>query len=118
VEGSGFFNSRSCDFDLAQSVLGPELTWFNDSRATLPERGKPPRDRKKVKHVKHNGNLTFDEIVAIARTMRPRSMARKLEGTVKEILGTASSVGCTIDGIHPHDVIDKIRSKEIDVPDE
>lgn len=40
----------------------------------------PPRDRKKVKHVKHNGNLTFDEIVAIARTMRPRSMARKLEG--------------------------------------
>jgi large subunit ribosomal protein L12e len=40
----------------------------------------PPRDRKKVKHVKHSGNLSFDEIVAIARTMRPRSMARKLEG--------------------------------------
>jgi large subunit ribosomal protein L12e len=40
----------------------------------------PPRDRKKVKHVKHNGNLTFDEIVSIARTMRARSMARKLEG--------------------------------------
>jgi len=78
----------------------------------------PPRDRKKVKHVKHNGNLTFDEIVSIAKTMRPRSMARKLEGTVKEILGTASSVGCTIDGSHPHDIIDKIKSKEIDVSDD
>lgn len=40
----------------------------------------PPRDRKKVKNVKHNGNLGFDEIMAIARQMRPRSMARKLEG--------------------------------------
>ena len=40
----------------------------------------PPRDRKKVKNVKHNGNVTLDEIIKIARTMRPRSMARKLEG--------------------------------------
>ncbi|CAB3382003.1 Hypothetical predicted protein [Cloeon dipterum] len=46
----------------------------------------PPRDRKKVKNVKHSGNLTFDEIVSIAKQMRPRSMARKLSGTVKEIL--------------------------------
>jgi len=78
----------------------------------------PPRDRKKVKHVKHNGNLSFDEILGIARTMRPRSMARKLDGTVKEILGTANSVGCTIDGSSPQEIIEKIRSKEIDVPDE
>merc|ERR1712227_873964 len=61
------------------------------------------RDRKKVKHVKHTGNVPFDEIVNIARTMRPRSMARNLAGTVKEILGTAQSVGCTVDGEHPHD---------------
>merc|ERR1711894_575260 len=68
----------------------------------------PPRDRKKVKHVKHTGNVPFDEIVNIARIMRERSMARKLEGTVKEILGTAQSIGCTIDGEAPHDVIEKI----------
>lgn len=37
--------------------------------------------------VKHAGNLTVQQIVNIARQMRPRSMARKLEGTVKEILG-------------------------------
>ena len=37
--------------------------------------------------VKHTGNITFDDIVNIARTMRPRSMARSLAGVVKEILG-------------------------------
>ena len=42
--------------------------------------------------VKHSGNLTFDVILDIARTMRPRSMARTMAGTVKEILGKFSSV--------------------------
>lgn len=49
----------------------------------------PPRDRKKVKNVKHDGDIPFDAIVDIARTMRNKSMARELKGTVKEILGTA-----------------------------
>ncbi|XP_067935620.1 large ribosomal subunit protein uL11-like [Watersipora subatra] len=77
----------------------------------------PPRDRKKVKNVKHNGDITFDEVVGIARIMRPRSMARELAGTVREILGTAQSVGCTIDGQHPHDVIEAVSSGEMEVPD-
>ncbi|XP_042901540.1 large ribosomal subunit protein uL11 [Parasteatoda tepidariorum] len=78
----------------------------------------PPRDRKKVKHVKHNGNITFEDVVNIARTMQPRSMARKLSGTVKEILGTSQSVGCTIDGSHPHDLIKQIDNGELEVPEE
>lgn len=44
-------------------------------------------------------------------------MARKLEGTVKEILGTAQSVGCTVEGQPPHDIIDKINDNEIEIPD-
>merc|ERR1711863_167574 len=64
----------------------------------------PPRDRKKVKHIKHSGNIPFEEIINIALIMKERSMARKLEGTVKEILGTAQSIGCTVDGEAPHDV--------------
>ncbi|KAF7495723.1 60S ribosomal protein L12 [Sarcoptes scabiei] len=78
----------------------------------------PPRDRKKVKNIKHNGNLSLDEIIKIARTMRPRSMARKLEGTVKEILGTAVSVGCTVENENPQDIITKIKENEIQIPDE
>jgi large subunit ribosomal protein L12e len=78
----------------------------------------PPRDRKKEKNIKHTGNIAFDEILNIARVMRPRSLAKNLAGTVKEILGTAQSVGCTIDGQPPHDVIDQINSGDIEVPDE
>lgn len=66
--------------------------------------------------VKHSGNLSMDQIIEIAKTMRPRSMARKLEGTVKEILGTAQSVGCTVDGQPPHDIIDKINDNEMEIP--
>lgn len=78
----------------------------------------PPRDRKKVKNIKHSGNLTFDEIVATAKVMRSRSQAKRLEGTVLEVLGTAQSVGCTVEGQRPHDIIDKIKSGQITVPDE
>lgn len=78
----------------------------------------PPRDRKKEKNIKHAGNIPFDEIVEIARTMRFKSLAKDLKGTVKEILGTAQSVGCTIDGQPAHDVIDQINNEEIEVPDE
>jgi large subunit ribosomal protein L12e len=47
----------------------------------------PPRDKKKVKNIKHDGNVPFDEIISIARKMRARSMAKEFSGTVKEILG-------------------------------
>ncbi|XP_026495484.1 60S ribosomal protein L12 [Nymphalis io] len=70
----------------------------------------PPRDRKKQKNIKHNGNITLEDVIGIAKVMRNRSMARYLSGTVKEILGTAQSVGCTIDGRPPHDLIADINS--------
>ncbi|XP_074046316.1 large ribosomal subunit protein uL11-like [Macrotis lagotis] len=73
----------------------------------------PPPDRKQ-KNIKHSGNITFDEIVNIARQMRHQSLARELSGTIKEILGTAQSVGCNIDVRHPHDVIDDINSGAVE----
>ena len=78
----------------------------------------PPRDRKKQKNIKHSGNLSFDEITSIARVMRPRSMSRQLSGTIREILGTCQSVGCTIEGRPPHDLIDEINAGELEVPEE
>ncbi|KAJ7392128.1 60S ribosomal protein L12 [Desmophyllum pertusum] len=78
----------------------------------------PPRDRKKVKNIKHSGNLSMDQVMEISRNMRPRSMARKLKGTVKEILGTCQSVGCTVENQPPHDIIDKINDNEMEIEDE
>ncbi|KAL4676244.1 hypothetical protein H8959_010389 [Pygathrix nigripes] len=76
----------------------------------------PPRDRKKQNNIKHRGNITFDEIINIARQMWHRSLARELSGTIKEILGTAQSVGCNVDGSHPHDIIDDINSGAVKCP--
>jgi large subunit ribosomal protein L12e len=77
-----------------------------------------PRDRKKEKNIKHNGSITMKQIIDIARDMRSRSMARKLKGTVLEILGTALSIGCFIEGQSPREIVAKIRSGEISIPEE
>lgn len=99
----------------------------------------PPRDRKKDKNsmyrtlhywfsrniilikidphtVKHTGNISLDDVIEIARTMRFKSYARELKGTVKEILGTANSVGCTVDGQSPKDLCDAIDAGEVEIP--
>merc|ERR1712176_1138166 len=68
--------------------------------------------------VKHNGNITLEDVYGVARTMRERSMARFFSGTVKEILGTAQSVGCTVDGQPPHDIIEQINDESIVCPNE
>lgn len=78
----------------------------------------PPRDRKKEKNIKHAGNVPLEQIIDIARTMKAKSLAKDLAGCVKEILGTAQSVGCTVEGQPPHDIIDGINSGEVEIPDE
>ena len=50
--------------------------------------------------------------------MKSKSLAKELSGTVKEILGTAQSIGCTVDGQPPHDIIEQINNGELEVPDE
>lgn len=74
----------------------------------------PPRDRKKEKNIKHTKSIPLDEIIDIARTMRYKSMAKTLEGTVLEILGTAFSTGCQVDGRSPKSISDDIHSGEIE----
>ena len=76
-----------------------------------------PRDRKKEKNVKHNGNVKLDDILKIAKTMRAegKSMAIDFSGTVKEILGTAVSLGCTVDGKSPKEMTELVDSGEVKV---
>jgi large subunit ribosomal protein L12e len=77
----------------------------------------PVRDRKKVKNVVHNGNLTLDQVIDVARVMRERSMAKTLAGTVKEILGTCNSIGCTVNGESPRDIQSGIDDGEVVIPE-
>ncbi|KAE8700836.1 60S ribosomal protein L12 [Hibiscus syriacus] len=58
----------------------------------------PERDRKKTKNIKHNGNISLDDVIEIAKIMRPRSMAKDLRGTVKEILARVFPLGVRLMG--------------------
>lgn len=77
----------------------------------------PPRDRKKEKNIKHTKSIPLDEIISIARTMRFKSLSKDLAGTVKEVLGTAYSVGCQVDGRSPKDISDDVTSGAIEIPE-
>ncbi len=76
-----------------------------------------PRDRKKVKNVKHTGNIPFTEIIEIAKKMQHKSFGKSLASVTKEILGTAQSVGARVDGKPAHDIIDAINEGELEVPE-
>ncbi|CAJ1043470.1 Ribosomal protein L11, N-terminal domain, partial [Leishmania shawi] len=76
----------------------------------------PPRDRKKVKNIKHSGNIPFSEIVKIAKESQAKSMGSDLKAVVMEVLGTAVSIGCTVDGESPRDIQTKVQEGKLKVP--
>jgi len=90
----------------------------NATSLIIKELKEPKRDRKKTKNIKHSGNLSKDVIFAVARQMRSKSLAKEFKGTVKEILGTANAVGCTVDGMKPADIQQAIDEGEFEVPSE
>merc|ERR1719478_1854754 len=49
----------------------------------------PPRDRKKVKNIAHDGNISWEDVFSVAKAMRERSNAKEFKGTVLEVLGRA-----------------------------
>lgn len=66
--------------------------------------------------VKHHGNLSFEQILDIARKIRARSLAKDLKGTVLEVLGTCSSIGCSIEGNSANAFTSSVKSGEVQVP--
>merc|ERR1712151_562036 len=95
----------------------PRVELVNSSTAlVLRALKEPPRDRKKVKNIRHDGNLTLNDVIEVARKMRERSQAKKFSGTVCEILGTCGAVGCSVEGQHPQDIIVQIKDGSIEVP--
>merc|ERR1712124_209388 len=97
--------------DMAKVEVVPSASSLVIKALKEPERG-----RKKVKNIQHTGNIPLADIITIARTMRERSMARELVGTVKEVLGTAQSTGCNVEGRNPHDIIEAIDDGTIPIP--
>merc|ERR1711908_136014 len=98
--------------------LSPKKIGDDIAKATADWKGLKVTVQLKVKNSQHSGNISMDDVIAAARVMAPRSMAKEFSGTMKEVLGTAQSVGCTVDGMDPHDVIDGINDGTIDCPSE
>ena len=61
--------------------------------------------------------MPLDEIIRIARIMKPKSLSKTFKGTVLEMLGTAQSTGCRVEGEDPHDIIDQIKEGTLAIPD-
>merc|ERR1712099_157932 len=89
----------------------------NATSLVIKELKEPLRDRKKTKNIKHSGNLTKEQIFGVVRQMRNKSMAKEFKGTCKEVLGSCRAVGCTVEGMKPMALQQKIDNDEGELPD-
>jgi large subunit ribosomal protein L12e len=129
------FNAKQVGENIAKETkeykgykIGVLLTIQNRQMTITPEPGtsalvlkelrEPPRDRKKVKNVLHNGSISLDAVIKVAKLQREKSLSKNLAGSVKEVLGTCLSVGCLVDGESPKEVTRRIQNGEIPIADE
>uniref|UniRef100_A0A7C2VLI2 Large ribosomal subunit protein uL11 n=1 Tax=Ignisphaera aggregans TaxID=334771 RepID=A0A7C2VLI2_9CREN len=55
------------------------------------------------------GNISFEDIIKVAILKKPELTAKSLKAAVKTVLGSAKSIGLTVDGKDPKEV-----SKQVD----
>jgi len=60
------------------------------------------------------GNLTFEQVVKIAKIKMPSLLAKNLKAAVKEIVGTCISMGVTINNKNPKTVLEEINEGKYD----
>ena len=71
----------------------------------------------KEKEITHNGNLTLQDVIEIARKTLHKSRSKTLSGRVLEVLGTCLSVGCNVEGECPRIIQEHIRSGLFAIPE-
>lgn len=60
------------------------------------------------------GNLSMDQVVRIAQMKSSDSYSKSLKGVVKEIIGACVSIGVTVEGKEPKDVLEEIDQGQYD----
>lgn len=60
------------------------------------------------------GNLSFDQVVDIAKKKRNGLFASSLKTAVKEIVGSCQSMGVTVEGLHSKIIQDQIAAGDYD----
>ncbi len=69
----------------------------------------PVKEEAGVKGKKVIGNLSFDQVVKIAGMKRDNTLAKTLQATVMELLGTCVSLGVTVEGKKAQEVQAEIK---------
>src|SRR3989338_6030946 len=90
-------------------VIGGEPAAASSLAPKIGPLGLSPKKEKGAAGRKHNGNISFDDVIVVTRAMRAKSLAATPKGTAKEVLGTCVSLGCTVEKKSPKDI-----QKEID----
>lgn len=60
------------------------------------------------------GNLSMEQLIRIAKIKRSELLSKTLKNAVKEILGTCISMGVTVEGKDPKEVIKEINEGKYD----
>ena len=60
------------------------------------------------------GDISLEGVKKIAKTKMEVMLSYKLRNAVKEVIGTCQSVGVTVDGLMPKDLLEKIDGGEYD----
>lgn len=63
------------------------------------------------------GNVTFNNIIEIAKTKYAATRKGSLKALVLQVLGTCISVGITVDGKNPKDIIQMIKEGKLSIPE-
>ncbi|MDI9641929.1 MAG: 50S ribosomal protein L11 [Archaeoglobaceae archaeon] len=64
------------------------------------------------------GNLKLEQLIKIAKVKKASSLSYTLKGVVREALGTCVSMGITVDGKNPKDVLREIDEGKIEIPED
>lgn len=63
-------------------------------------------------------DLKLDQVIKIAKIKMNQMLAYDLKSAVLEVLGTAVSMGVTVEGKNPKDVQKEIKEGKIEIPEE
>ncbi len=60
------------------------------------------------------GNITMKDVIEIAKIKMPQLLSKTLKAAVKQVVGTCVSMGVTIDGKDPREVMREIKEGKYD----
>lgn len=99
-------DTDSRDFNVKIGML---TTFALISQATDLKKGSSEPNKNYV------ADLTFDQLINIAKKKHQGIFAASLKTAIREVLGTCQSAGVTVEGMHAKKVQDLIKAGEFDI---